>query len=196
VRVTARVSRRRLIQVGLGGSIVLALGGGVLSWATRGYRLLPGEAAIGLGEKELCVARAVVEALLPGGDGFPSGVALGIHQRIDEEAWAADDETRRDLSAALVVLEHAPPLIGVFGRLSTLTALERASALQAMMRHAWDVVAQSALAIRQLCLIFYFCRDETWAPIGYEGPWLPTPRPPDSALRYAELLADRGRPRA
>jgi hypothetical protein len=191
--VTARVSRRRLIQLGIGGSILLAAGGGALSWLTRGYRLLPGEAAIGLGQKELCVARAVVEALLPGGEGFPSGVELGIPQRIDEEAWAADDETRSDLSAALDLIEHAPPLIGVFGRLSALDIPERTRALEAMMRHSWDVVAKSAIAIRQLCLVFYFSRDETWAPIGYEGPWLPVARPPDSAHRYAELFAERAR---
>ena len=48
------------------------------------------------------------------------------------------------------------------------------------------VLALSTL--RQLCLLFYYARPETWAAIGYDGPLIETPRVPDSSVRYAELL--------
>jgi hypothetical protein len=187
-----RPSRRRLLKVGIASAALLGAGGGLLSWLGRGYRLLPGEAAIGLSVKELCVARAAVEALLPGGDGLPSGVELGIHQRMDEAAWAADEPTRGDLRAALQLVEHAPVLVGRFGKLSALAPAERLAALEAMTRHSIDLVTQAALAVRQLAFMLYYSRDETWEAIGYEGPWIAEARPPESSLRYRELLAERG----
>lgn len=189
---TKRIPRRRLLQLGIGASALFAASGGLLAWFRYGYRLRPGEAAIGLDDKQLCIARALVEALFPERGDLPSGVALGVHQRIDQEAWASDPETRADIGHALELIEHAPPLLGRLARLSSLPAAERAELFSRMMRHGWDTLAQAACALRQLCVLFYFARDEIWPAIGYDGPWVDTPRPPESALAYAELLAARG----
>lgn len=187
----ARISRRRLIQVGVGGAAALALSGGVLSWLTLGYRLEPGEAAIGLTVKQFCIARAVVETIFPGGSDQKSGVKLGIPQRIDQQTWAADRGIRSDFRAVLELIEHVPPLYGHFGRFTSLSQSDREDVLHALLRSSQDLFVRAAMAVKQICYLAYYTEDETWGSIGYDGPWVKTPKPPESALRYAALLAAR-----
>lgn len=182
-------TRRRFLAWGLGGTALLAAGG-ALGWVTLGYRLPEGDVAIGLSVKELVIVRAIVDALLPEDGDLPAGLDVGVHQRIDEEVWAAEDALQTDLRAALHLLEHLPPLYGYPGRF---TSLDRASR-EAVFRRYFSgpgPVVQAASALKQLCQIFYWSNDPTWSAIGYDGPWIRTPRPPDSALRYAQLLAER-----
>lgn len=188
-------TRRRFLTLGLGGAALLGAGG-ALRWLTLGYSLPPGDVAVALSTKEMAIVRAIVEALLPGDDGLPSGLALSVHQRIDEEVFSQPDEVQEDLKAALQLLEHGPPLFGAFGRLTALAPEERREVLARMLRSDVDVVVQAAVAMKQLAHIFYFTREEVWPHIGYDGPWILTPRPPESSLRYAEILAEskqRGR---
>ena len=42
----SELGRRRLIQVGIAGAALLTVGGGALSWITRGYALRAGEVAM------------------------------------------------------------------------------------------------------------------------------------------------------
>ena len=166
----SELGRRRLIQVGIAGAALLTVGGGALSWITRGYALRAGEVAIGLSVKQMCVARAVVEALTPGGDGLPSGLELEVHQRVDEQVWAADPGMADDLRAALELIEHVPPLL----------------------RSRRDLFVQIAMAFKQLVQLCYYADERVWPAIGYDGPWIPEPKPAASALLYAKLLAERG----
>lgn len=185
------ISRRRLIQVGVGGAAVLALSGGVLSWLSLGYSLEPGEVAIGFSVKQFCIARSVVDTILPQGRGQKSGVELGVPQRMDEQAWASDPGIRADLKAALELIEHVPPLYGHFGRLTSLARADREDVLRAMLRSSQDVFVRTATAIKELTYLCYYTEDATWPALGYDGPWVKTPRPPESAERYAALLTAR-----
>lgn len=185
-------SRRQLIQLGIGGAAVLALGGGLFRWLGSGYALGPGEVAIGLSVKQLCVARALVEALVPGGDGMPSGRELRLQQRVDEQIWAADDGMAGDLRAALELIEHAPPLFGHFGRFTSLGLEARQEVFDQMLRSRRDLFVQVALAFKQLIQLCYFADERVWPAIGYDGPWITEAKPPASALAYAKLFADRG----
>lgn len=185
-----RTTRRRLLTVGLGGGALLLLGGGVLRWFTGGYRLLPGEVALGLSVKELCVVRSLVEVFFPAADGLPSGVALGVHQRIDEEVFSQPPEMREDLRAALQLLEHAPLLQGFGGRLSSLAPPEREQAFARLLTSDQDVVVQAAMALKQMAHLFYYARPETWAALSYDGPWVPKPQPPESSVRYESLRTE------
>lgn len=180
------VTRRRVLSFGLGGAAVLAAGG-ALSWLRLGYEVGPDDVPIGLSVKELAIVRAIVEALHPADGDLPSGLAIGVHQRIDEEVWSSNDETREDLKAAINALEHLPPLFGWRGRLTHLPAEERVAFLVRMSQTGPGPVARAATAIQQLCSLFYYGHPATWAAIGYDGPWVPA-RPPPSSLRYAELL--------
>lgn len=183
----ALFTRRRILTYGVGGASLLAVGGG-LRWAAFGYALRPGEAAIGLTTKEFCVVRAVVEAFFPAEDGFPSGVELAVHQRIDEEVWAQPDEVQKDLRAALHLIEHSPPLFGAFSRFTRLDVEGRGAVFRRLLTSDVDAVVQAAVALKQMAHLFYYGRQETWAAVSYDGPWVPQPRPAESSLRYGELL--------
>jgi hypothetical protein len=185
-------SRRRLLKGGLAGAALLGAGG-ALSWLRAGYSLPPGEIALALSVKEMRIVRAIVEALLPGGGGMPSGIDAGVHQRIDEELWSQPDDVRSDLAAAIQLLEHAPPIFGFFGRLTRLEPADRARAIGRMLEAGPDVIVQAAVAIKQLAHLFYFGHPDVWPHLGYDGSWVEHPRPPPSAVAYrAELHARRG----
>lgn len=188
-----RATRRRVLAGGVATGALLALGGG-LSWVSLGYRLRSGEVAIGLSEKELCVVRALVDALLPAADGMPGGVDVGVHQRIDEEVWAAQTDTASDLRAAIQLIEHAPPLFGRASRMSRLPVAERAAVLERLAVSGVDVVVQASVSLKQMAHLFYYGHPKVWPHLGYDGPLVATPRPPASSRRYAELLAARRRP--
>lgn len=179
---------RRRVAFGLGGALVLACGGG-LARLGSGYALGEGDVPIGLTRKQLAIVRAVVDTLLPADGDLPAGTAVGVHQRIDEEVWAADDGLRSDLRAAITLVEHVPPVFGFLGRFTTLDPEERLRCFTALLRARPGPLVAAAVALRQMCTLFYYCAPETWPAIGYDGPWVATPRPPDSALRYRELLA-------
>jgi len=185
-------SRRRFIALSFSGTLALALGGGLFRWFRAGYALGPGEVAIALSEKELCVARSLVDALAPGEDGWPNGVALALHQRIDEQVWAADADTARDLRAALQLIEHVPPLLGHYGRFTSLSRDARVDVFEQLLDSHRDVLVQVAVGLKQLVQMLYYAEDAVWPHIGYDGPWIQERKPPDSALAYARLLQQRG----
>jgi hypothetical protein len=176
-----------MLALGGGGAALLGCGG-ALSWLTVGYALPPGDAPIGLSVKELAIVRAIVEAVLPEDGDLPSGLSLGVHQRIDEEVWSAPDDVRADLSAAIQLLEVLPPLYGFPGRLSRLRPDQRVAYLEALLRAGPTPIVQAVTALKQMCHLFAYVHDRTWAAIGYDGPWVSIPRPPPSSVRYAELL--------
>lgn len=184
------MTRRRLLTAGLGGGALLLAGSG-LRWFSSGYALLAGEAAVGLSIKELCVVRSLVEMFFPASGALPSGVALGVHQRIDEEVWAQPPAMREDLRDALQLIEHAPPLFGLPGRMSGLDVAGRERAFQRLLDSDRDVVVQAAVALKQMAHLFYYGRPEVWKAIGYDGPWVAQPVPPASSVRYQELLRAR-----
>lgn len=186
----SRFSRRRILQVGVGGALLLGAGG-MLSWVTRGYAVPPGTFSLALSIKERVIVRSIVEALCPGGDGLAAGLALGVDQRVDEELWSQPPEFQSDLRAVLHILEHAPPLVGSMGRLSSLPALERVVVLDELLRRGPGVIVQGVVAMKQICALFYWGHPGTWSAIGYDGPWAPAAIPPPSSVRYAELLSAR-----
>lgn len=185
---------RRAVLIGLfgGGAFVAAAGG--LSWFTLGYDLRPGELPLAMSAKEFVVARAIVEALLPGGDGLPAGVDVGVPQRLDEELWSAPPEVTADLKAALLVVEHAPPLLGFAGRFSSLSVEARQDCLRAMLASDRDVLVQVVVAFKQMAHLFFYAVPATWGAIGYDGPWVTEEKPPPTSIAYRALLAARRGP--
>jgi hypothetical protein len=186
--VSAALSRRRLLAFGAGGAALLGCGG-ALSWLTVGYSLPPGDVAVGLSVKELAIVRAIVEALLPEDGDLPSGLSLGVHQRVDEEVWSAPDDVRSDLRAAIQLLEVLPPLYGFPGRLTRLRPDQRLACLQALRTAGWTPIVQAVTALQQMCHLFAYVQPGSWPAIGYDGPWVGVERPPPSSVRYAEVLA-------
>lgn len=180
---------RRVVLFGVGGALLLSCGGG-LAWLNAGYHLPEGDVPLGLSRKDLAIVRAIVETLCPADGDLPSGLAIGVHQRIDEEVWSQSAVLRKDLVAAIELIEHLPPVYGYFGRFSGLSQADREAYFRALLLSGPTPVVQAAIALKQLCLLFYYTRSETWSAIGYDGPWVQTAKPPESSLRYAELLRE------
>ncbi|MDP2343355.1 MAG: hypothetical protein Q8O67_20525 [Deltaproteobacteria bacterium] len=183
-------TRRRLLAVGATSTALLGVGG-LLSWLTRGYDTGP-DRAVALSNKELAIVKSVVEALFPAQGAFPSGVDVGVVSCIDEEIFSQPTSLQEDLKAAIQVLEHAPPVVGVLHRLSALPVVERARTLQLLMQRGPAVVVQCAVSLKQLASLAYYAQPRVWGAIGYDGPWVPVASPPASHARYLAALAQRG----
>jgi hypothetical protein len=179
-----KTTRRRVITWGASGAALLAVGG-VLRAVTRSYALPTGEAPpVALSVKELVVVRAIVQALHPGEGAFPAGLALGVDRSIDEEIYSQDPAMAQDLKDAIQLLEHAPPVVGVWGRLTELEPGARADAFEKLKTRGPDVVVQAAVALHQLAGLLVFGHPQTWRAMGYDGPLQPQAVPHDSHARY------------
>lgn len=186
-------NRRRLLKLGLGGAIAVAAGGGILRWVFGGYasQLDASEQPIALSTKELAIVKAFIAALLPDEDGFPSGVLLGVHQRIDEEIWAASEATRSDFKNGLQVFEHATVLHGHRARFTSLDLAARRAYASELLAGEPGVLQQITFALKELAHLFYYVRPETWKRIGYDGPFVAEAKPPESHVAYQDLLSKR-----
>jgi hypothetical protein len=189
-------SRRKFLKLGLGGSLLLAAGGGIFSWRwlTRGYAqlLAPGDKPLGLSVKEFVIARAFVNALLPAEDGFPSGDSLGLPQRLDEEIWVAPAELGADLKAGLQLLEHATLWNGFSARFTALPAPAQRAYIGKLLSGSNNTLCIVALAFKEMVYLFYYGHPDVWKYIGYEGPLIAKAVPPESAIAYRALLRKTG----
>lgn len=181
---------RRQVLAGIVGTGVFVGAASGLSWFKLGYELRQGEVPIALTRKEFVVVRTLVEALLPGDGDLPSGVDLGVPQRLDHEVWAAPEAVASDLKASLLLLEHAAPWFGYAGRFSSLPLGARQRILREMLAADTDVFVQTVMAWKQMAHLFYYADEALWPSIGYQGPWIDTPRPPPTATTYEALLAE------
>ena len=184
------MERRRVLKLGAFGAITLALGGGALRWFAGGYasQLEPSEVPIAFTKKELAIVKAYVAAMLPAEDGFPSGVALGVHQRIDEEMWSASEGTRSDMKNGLQLFEHATITHGFASRFTSLDPAARVAYVDKLLRGEPGALQQIAFALKEITYLFYYCREETWKVIGYDGPLVGVKKPPESSFAYQDLL--------
>lgn len=189
------ITRRKFLGVGLAGGALLAIGGGVAAWFTAGYDALlsPTDVPIALSTKEFAVVRALIDALFPGGHGLPSGNAIGLAQRVDEELWAASPKLRRQLKQGIQLLEHVPVLFGYPGRFTALSPSQREEVFTKLLRSNRRTYRQIAVALKQLTQLYYFADERTWRAIHYPGTLGPLPRPPDSHLVYQRIVRSRRR---
>jgi hypothetical protein len=185
--------RRSFLKLGLLGAVALAAGGS-LRWFTYGYRREPGEITLALSTKELCIVKAVIRALLPASDEFPSGESLGVAQRVDEQLWAAPRDVRSQFGAGLRLFEHAPVLHGYAGRFTSLSPDEQRAYFQDLLVGKNASLRQIAAGLKQVVHLLYYARPEVWPKIGYDGPWVPAAVLPDSRVAYLDLLSKKRPP--
>ena len=187
--------RRQLLKFGLGGAVLAAAGGGTLRWFGGGYalQLTADDKPLALTAKEFAVGKAFVESVFPAEAGFPAGTALGVHQRIDEELWSTTAGTRDDMKNGLQLFEHATLLHGFGSRFTALTPAQRLAYVNALLSGGPGPLQQVALALKEMAYLFYYTRPATWKTIGYDGPFMPVAKPPDSHAAYAAALAERSR---
>lgn len=166
--------RRTLLQLGLGGAVVLAAVGGGFALLTPGLdpqgRMLAGARAV-----MHATARAVLEGALPR-DPAAREAALQAHlQRLDATLAAFPSATRSELSQLLALLAGAPGRLAFAGLRSPWPeagVAEVQQALQGLRTSSLSLRQQAYHALRDLTNAAYFADPSTWQTLGYPGPAL------------------------
>jgi hypothetical protein len=114
-----------------------------------------------------------------------------VHQRIDEEIWAASEGTRSDFKNGLQLFEHATLLHGHRARFTSLDTEARRAYMTDLLTGDPGVLQQIAFALKELAHLFYYARPETWKRIRYDGPFVTEAKPPESHIAYQDLLSKR-----
>jgi hypothetical protein len=122
---------------------------------------------------EFEVLSAVADTLVPRGGAFPVGATdVGLAARIDRFLAAQDPAVVKGLRGALTILEYGGGLLaGRVGRFSRMDAGARTAVLRALP-HRFETARQIYAGLKQLCLFLFYCTDESWPAIGYDGPWV------------------------
>lgn len=165
-------TRRALLGAGVAGVALVALGGVGLSLQGTVMRA-PARALKVLDAREYSILAAIVEALLPGGEGLADGLALAVPERVDDALATWHPEPAGEFRQVLRLMENA-----VFGfvfdqRVRPLSALpleRRARALDAWRTSAVPVRRAAFKAVCNLCNFAYWAQPETWPFVGYDGP--------------------------
>ncbi len=147
----------------LGGGLLLA--GGWLFAQALGHR------PVGAEPSARRTLEAALEALLP--EGTPRADVLAVADGIDTFLAGSDPILGGQLRLALGVLEHAGgagPLS--FARFSRLPVERRREVLEGWRTSALGPKRQIADAVRRVALFAWYTRSETWAALGYDGPWV------------------------
>ena len=85
---------------------------------------------------------------------------------------------RAEIRLLLTAAEHAVPALALrLGRLSTLPAPARQECL-VRLSAGGPVRRLLYRGLRDLCMLGYYQRPESWPALGYWGPWVDGPRQP------------------
>ena len=150
------LDRRQLGQIGLGA----LLGLGVAS-----------PAALWVVVDEDALVLALCDALFPPIGGLPTAAEVDAPARVRAYLDALPARTRWEARGALRLVEgrtlatHGAPF-------SALTREDREQVLIAMAGSALLPERLLAQAVKQLCAMGYWQAPETWAHLGYDGPWV------------------------
>lgn len=165
------MQRRRLLQVGLAGTAVLALGGlGAALWRPG----LEGNRLAASGRLVLsAVARALLDGSLPEDPAAQSTALQALLTRIDGAIAALPPATRAELSQLLGLMTTPPGrrwFVGLEAPWEQASTAQIDAALQRLRHHDTDLAQQAYHALRELVHASYFSDPSTWPALGYPGP--------------------------
>lgn len=165
------MKRRRLLQLGFGAGLVLAVAGG--SIALLRPALVDGRLQPRARQVFRAVARAVLDGSLPG-DLQERERALDAHlQRLERTIDALPAHAQGELSTLVALLGTAAGRLAVASLAADwpdATAAEIASALQGMRLSSLALRVQAYQALRDLTAAAYFADPSAWSLLGYPGP--------------------------
>jgi len=135
------------------------------SATTEGLKFLTAE--------ELAVLESVGDTYIPRGGAFEIGARdLGLARHIDGNLPKMDPDVATGFRGALAFVEQqAPGLAGKEAPFSALSEDDRAAVLSAMLK-AGGLPAGIFLAMKYLCVNYFYTMDDTWKYTGYDGPML------------------------
>lgn len=110
-----------------------------------------------------------------------------VVRRIDAFVATQSLEIRVQVQGALALVEQGGGLWTADVRRFTHLSVEERVAVLTALAGQGGLVAEAGRAVRDLVVLGYFQRPESWAALGYGGPWVPeTPRPD----AYGALVSD------
>lgn len=166
------MQRRRLLQIGLGATALLALAGGGVALVQPGLlkdRMLSPRAR----EVMAAVARAVLDGSLPTGHAARAQALQAHLLRVQQTIDGLPGHAQRELSLLLALLGSAPgrmALAGLSADWPDASVPQLQSALQAMRTSSLTMRQQAFLALRELTNASYYADPGTWGLLGYPGP--------------------------
>jgi hypothetical protein len=155
------LSRRRFVAYALGS--LAALGVGVAVVRSTGYRVPDGVKLGRLRAWHYVVLNAVGERMLA-----PRSVDVGAFVDGLDSIRPSD---RAQLKSLLVYVEHVAPLgLGLVHRFSALPPADRDRVLGVLETNQLQTLRAGFQALKGLCMMAHYRRDEAWKEIEYSGP--------------------------
>jgi len=173
-----RLSRRRLIKLGLGGAVLLGAGG-LLGRCLGGYDLPDGVARRlhALSPKEYLIFQSIAARVLRAdAEDLPDPEELEAALFVDGFVVRLAPADAGDLRNLLQAMEHLAPLTtGRLERFTRLTGEAQDEVLNALMKSDVGMARGAFDALKTLCVMAYFRHPRSWAAIGYDGPQVGRP---------------------
>ncbi|RME04122.1 MAG: hypothetical protein D6812_04545 [Deltaproteobacteria bacterium] len=165
-------SRRTFLRRTLLGSVALSLA-----------PLIPERAAATLvhrdesgffSPQEATVLAGIARAFIPSDtEEIPDPVELGVVERIGRLLSRAHPENQDQFRLLLHLFERLPLLFaGTFTPFSAMPAAQKRAYLAGWGESRLAFRRMAFQALKNLVMLTYYSRDEVWATIGYDGPWV------------------------
>lgn len=165
-------SRRRLLQVGLAGGALLAVGGASLALWPGTTTTPPGPLKV-LDAKSYGVLAVFADTVLPGSNTAPSATELDVASRVDDTLSRLHPADAAELKQVLGLLENALTGIILAGRpvpFTKASGAQRAATLSAWQTSRLPLLRTAYKALRNLCAAAYYSHPGAYASTGYGGP--------------------------
>lgn len=142
-----------------------------------------------LSKKEYEILKAVSGRIVPGAfEEFGLDLAL----KIDSVFANLAPYFGREFKLLLKIFEYGTPLLGfTLKRFTQMTPEEQDRYLAGWERSRLSFKRMGFQALKRTALSAFYTSDETWASIGYRGPWLEKGYPPDFSGKGIQHFAKR-----
>lgn len=165
--------RRRFVQGGLVGAVLLAGAGGWLALRRpRVVAVVGGPWAV-LTPEEAAILLAIARRIVPSGAPFPTPEAVRVTERADAFLGMSHPGVRRDVRRLLALFDS--PVLGLAldgspFRFRTASPARQDARLSAWAECRLAVRRTGYRALKRLVCSAYYSSPETWASVGYPGP--------------------------
>jgi hypothetical protein len=161
------IGRRSMLRGSASGILLLALGG-LMPSGCRGYPPPPVPLRF-FSDEEYAIFQAVARAIL----GLEEKSQFEVAVEVDRLASHMSGSVKRDIHWMLRIFEHGTHLFDLKGRRFTrLSRGDQEQYLRGWMQSSLGARRMVFRALKLLAALGYYGLPETWATIGYGGPWL------------------------
>lgn len=166
------IRRRSFLKIGIGSAVILAVAGGAIATLKPG--LINGKLSPSAREAMGKVGQAMLAGTLPADPAALHLATEAILQRMDLFLAGLPVHVLDELDQLLSLLVSAPGrrwLVGLSSTWANATTAETGAALQAMRASGTELRMQAYQGLHDIVCVPYFSGEESWAAIGYPGPY-------------------------